>query len=380
VARQRCPYHDHERRPRSRRGSVSNSYGGGGTCVARTDQPSEADGVDLRALPEPSGEREVLRRRLERLPPGHPSSPIQDHDSAETTDLPAADRADEQARDDRPTEDTDRRPLTDAEHAEHVTEVWDLLDKARAEGLATESRYITDPDSETWTRERRGEHNAIIADIYGAARDVPCERRAILAGGLPGAGKTTVLEQQAGVDRSRYLTINPDDVKEQMAKRGMIPEVAGLTPMEASDLVHEESSHVAKRLARRAMREGKNLIWDITMSSRESAENRINDLREFGYSRVEAIFVDIPVEVGIRRADGRYREGHDSYRSGDGLGGRFVPADVISAQADPDWGSCNRRTFEEIKPRLDAWERYDNSVDGRSAVLAESSSIEEEKR
>jgi predicted kinase len=380
VARQRCPYHDHERRARSRRGSVSNSYGGGGTCVARTDQPSEADGVDLRALPEPSGEREVLRRRLERLPPGHPSSPIQDHDSAETTDLPAADRADEQARDDRPTEDTDRRPLTDAEHAEHVTEVWDLLDKAAAEGLATELQHTTDEDHEQWTEERVVLQDAIIADMQEAARDVPCDRRALLAGGLPGAGKTTVLEQQAGVDRSRYLTINPDDVKVQMAKRGMIPEVVGLTPMEASQLVHEESSVVAKRLARRAMREGKNLIWDITMSSRESTEKRINDLQEFGYSRVEAVFVDIPVEVAIRRADGRYREDHDIYRSGQGLGGRFVPAEVISAQADPQWGSCNRKTFEEVKPRLDTWARYDNSVDGRAAVLADSSSIEEEKR
>jgi predicted kinase len=348
--------------------------------VARTDQPSEADGVDLRALPEPSGEREVLRRRLERLPPGHPSSPIQDHDGAETVDLPAPDRADEQARDDRSTEDADRRPLTDAEHAEHVTEVRDLLDKAAAEGLATDLQHTTDEDHEQWTEERVVLQDAIIADMQEATRDVPCDRRAILAGGLPGAGKTTVLEQQAGVDRSRYLTINPDDVKVQMARRGMIPEVTGLTQMEASELVHEESSHVAKRLARRAMREGKNVIWDITMSSRESTEKRINDLREFGYSRVEAVFVDIPVEVAIRRADGRHRQDHDSYRSGEGLGGRFIPAEVISAQTDPQWGSCNRKTFEKVKPRLDAWARYDNSVDGRAAVLADSSSFEEEKR
>ena len=33
--------------------------------------------------------------------------------------------------------------------------------------------------------------------------------------------------------------------------------------MEASYLAHEESSHVAKRLARRAQADGKNVIWDI---------------------------------------------------------------------------------------------------------------------
>jgi len=220
-------------------------------------------------------------------------------------------------------------------------------------------------------------HDAIIADLYDAAREVPCERRAVLAGGLPGAGKTTVLEQYAAIDRSRYLTINPDEIKNEMANRGMVPAVEGLTPMEASDLVHEESSHIAKRLARRAMREGKNVIWDITMASRESTEVRISGLREFGYSRVEGIFVDIPVDVGVRRSDARHREGHDGYRAGHGQGGRFVPADVITAQADPDWGSRNRRTFEQIKPHLDAWLQCDNSIDGRRPALVDSGGREE---
>ena len=45
-----------------------------------------------------------------------------------------------------------------------------------------------------------------------------------------------------------------------------------------------------------------------------------------------------------------------------------MPAEVIAAQADPDWGSRNRRTFEQIKPHLDAWLQYDNSVDGSHAL------------
>ena len=39
-----------------------------------------------------------------------------------------------------------------------------------------------------------------------------------MAGGLGGAGKSTVLEKYAGIDRSKYLTINPDDIKEEMAE------------------------------------------------------------------------------------------------------------------------------------------------------------------
>jgi predicted kinase len=340
----------------------------------RIDQPPAANGLEDRAaLPERPGHADELERRLERLPPGHPSSPV-DADGTPRSPEPGLRRR--ESLDASAPDDADWRPLTDAEYAEHVTNVRDGLDKARADGLATEPR----PDGETWTRERRAGHNAIIADLYEAARDVPCERRAILAGGLPGAGKTTVLEQHAGIDRSQYLTINPDEIKEEMAKRGMIPKIAGLTPMEASDLVHEESSHIAKQLALRATSDGKNVIWDITMASRDSTATRINDIRAAGYSRVDGIFIDIPVDVGIRRSEARHREGHDNYRAGQGFGGRFVPAEVISSQANPDWGSSNRKTFEQVKPQLDAWLRFDNSVDGRAPVLVDSGGREEDQR
>ena len=344
----------------------------------RRDQPSAADSLaDRETLPERAGDRDELAQRLWRLPPGHPSSPV---DADGTPRPPEPGLRCSESPDPSPAGDADWRPLSDAEYAEHVTKVRELLDKARAEGLATELRHTTDPDHEQWTEDRAVMQEAIIADLYGATGDVQCERRAILAGGLPGAGKTTVLEQHVGIDRSRYLTINPDEIKEEMAERGMIPEVAGLTPMEASDLVHEESSHIAKQLALRAMPEGKNVIWDITMASRESTQRRIGDLRAAGYAQVEGIFIDIPVDVGIRRSDARHREGHDSYRAGHGAGGRFVPADVIGSQADPEWGSRNRRTFEQVKPQLDAWLRCDNSVDGRAPVLADSGGREEDKR
>ena len=344
----------------------------------RTDQPPVTDDLaDREWLRERSGDRDELRQRLRRLPPGHPSSPVET-DGTPKPPEPGL-RCHETPEGDTSRE-PDSRPLNDAEHAEHVKEVRARLDQARTEGLATDQQHTMDLDNEQWTDDRVLMQDAIITDLYAAAGDVPCERRAILAGGLPGAGKTTVLEQYAGIDRSRYLTINPDEIKNEMAKRGMIPEVAGLTPMEASDLVHEESSYIAKQLALQATASGKNIIWDITMSSRVSTESRIADLRSAGYSRVEGIFVDIPIEVAIHRSDARHREGHDDYRAGHGEGGRFVPAEVIAAQADPDWGSRNRKTFEQVKPHLDAWLQCDNSVDGRRPVLVDSGGRNEDKR
>ena len=265
------------------------------------------------------------------------------------------------------------RPLTDREYAEHVSEVRDRLSKAHEQGLSTECLYTIDPDHLRWTRERRQIHSEITEAIYAQAVQVPCDGKAIIAGGLGGAGKTTTLREETNVDLSQYLMINPDDIKEEMARRGLVPAVEGLSPMEATDLAHEESSAIAKQLARRAYADGKNVIWDITMSSTESTEKRIKDLRESGYSRIEGIFVDIPVDVSIARSQARHREGHDDFRAGRGLGGRFVPPEVIKSQADSAWGSQNRKTFESVKQKFDHWTRYDNSSDGHRAVLVDRS-------
>jgi predicted kinase len=340
------------------------SAGGGCRILAakerfavRTDQPWAAEGVpDRESLSAPTGDRDELRQRLWRLPPGHPSS------------LAEADAGQSRG--------ADRRPLSDAEHAEHVSEVRALLDKARADGLATDRQHTIDPAREVWSAQRDALHDSIIDDLYAKATDVPCERRAIIAGGLPGAGKSTVLERHAGIDRSQYLTINPDDIKEEMARRDMIPPVSGLSPMEASDLVHEESSYVSRQLALRAETDGKNVIWDITMSSRASTERRIDELRSSGYMRIEGIFIEIPMEVSVSRADRRHREGQDDYQAGGGLGGRFIPAEMIRAHADPDWGSRNRKTFEEVKERFSRWYLFDNS--GADPVLVQTGSGKED--
>ena len=340
----------------------------------RTDQPGVTKGpADFKSLPERSGDRDELQQRLERLPPGHPSSPLEADGTRKSPERGLACRDPSDVAENR---EPDRQPLTDAEHAEHVSEVRARLEKARADGLATDLQHTIDPAREVWSDQRDAMHDSIIDDLYAKASDVPCERRAIIAGGLPGAGKSTVLEQYAGIDRSQYLTINPDDVKEEMARRDMIPPVTGLSPMEASDLVHEESSHIAKRLARRACGDGKNVIWDITMSSRDSTESRVTALRTQGYARIEGVFIDVTLDISVSRAESRHREGEDSYRAGDGYGGRFVPAELIRAKADPEWGSCNRKTFEDVKDHFHYWYRYDNS--GSTPVLVESNREKED--
>jgi predicted kinase len=261
--------------------------------------------------------------------------------------------------------------LTDPEHTDRVDDARTVLADAVKAGLTTDRLHTSNERRTVWTPDRAALQKQVVNDLYAAASAVPCEGKALLAGGLPGSGKTTVLREHAGVDLSQYLVINPDDVKVELARRGMVPEVKGLSPMEASGLAHEESSLIAKRLAIRAYADGKNVIWDITMSSVDSAQSRITDLRAAGYRDIEGVFVDIPIEVSIRRADARHREGQDMYSDGHGLGGRLIAPEAIKAQADPDFGSINHRSFDQVKPDLDRWRTYDNSVDGRPAALAD---------
>ncbi len=318
--------------------------------MRRWDQPVIDDtdsGSDVSAQSRTAADG--LAKRLAALDSRHPSAPDQ---PSRLSDRPGR--------------------LTAEERDEHSDELREGLSEARAASLATDHRYTTDDERKLWTAERLALQEQILHELYTEADKVPCEGKAILAGGLPGSGKTTVLTEHAGIDLDNYLMINPDKIKEVMAARGMVPELAGLSPMEASDLVHEESSQIARRLARLAYADGKNVIWDITMSSPDSAASRIVDLRAAGYQHVEGIFVDIPVEVSVRRAEARYWEGHEDYLAGKGFGGRYVPPELIRAQADPEFGSQNRRTFELIKPKFDAWRLFDNSADGEPAVLVAS--------
>lgn len=275
---------------------------------------------------------------------------------------PAPDRAD----------GTDHIRLSDEEHADHVNQVAQTLADAKA--ARPEGRFAPTIDSkgEIWSDARSAAHDQILDDLYSRSAAVPCEGRAVVAGGLPGSGKTTVLREYAGIDPSRYLMTNPDIMKAELARRGLVPQVPGLSPMEATELVHEESSYLAKRLAQRAQADRRNIIWDVTLCKPDSAASRIDSLRASGYTRVEGIFVDIPVDQSVRRADLRYREENEQYRAGGGLGGRLVPAEVIRAQTDFDWGSRNRANFEQIKDKFDAWSVYDNS--GSAPVLVQDDS------
>jgi hypothetical protein len=190
-----------------------------------------------------------------------------------------------------------------------------------------------------WKPERNREQGQLVALMYQRAQGVRCERQAVVAGGLPGANKAAVLHA-AGVDQSQYFTISVDVILRQMAARGLIPVIDGLTPMDAADLAHAEAQFLAKRAGLRAMADGRNLIWDITMASLNTAEALLDTLRLAGYW-VEGVFAEVPLEESVIRAAAAHRQGHEEYRAGRGYGGRYIPPEAIRALALPPYERGN---------------------------------------
>ena len=223
------------------------------------------------------------------------------------------------------------------------------LSQAIRDGKITSKIYASSevPGME-YTKERHLAQQEIIEDVLKAHNKVPREGKAVLSGGMGGAGKTTVLTRYLGMDTSQYITINPDDIKEIMAERGMIPTLRGLTPMECSTLAHQEASYISSIIMKRAIAEKRNIILDGTMASMKSMRRRTGQLRDGGY-HMSAVFVDITPETSQKRATSRYQRGMSKYTtSREGQGGRILPASVNQGNTPEDTTRFRSRSAENL--------------------------------
>ena len=180
-----------------------------------------------------------------------------------------------------------------------------------------------------WSADRSRRQGHIVDGLYRQAAGVPGERRAVLAGGLRGADKGAALDK-AGVDRARYLTISVDGMLAELARRSLIPVVAGRAPLEGAELVHAEAQYVAKRLAARAMAVGTNVLLDVTAASWPSVRSWLHVADLAAYT-LDVVIVEVTDADAVRWADGEHYRGQEAYRRGRGDGGRYVRPEAIRA-------------------------------------------------
>lgn len=246
----------------------------------------------------------------------------------------------------------EKKEMTLEEAKKRGTFVEKIFNATPMERFNTKSFYY-DSTKNVWDKERKKLQDKIIDKFIEKYKDVPCDKKVVFSAGLPGAGKTTVLKQIDEINLKDYAVINADDIKEEMAKMGMIPEIRGLTPLECAGLIHDESSKIADDLQKRLANQGKNVIYDMTSKKRKSVEKRMGIFKEQGY-KVEdmtMVFVDIQLETSKQRAMERYTHGLNDYVMGrNNLGGRYIPDSVFEDCKPTMKGkhSKNQEVFENI--------------------------------
>jgi len=258
------------------------------------------------------------------------------------------------------------RRLTDEEYWARRKMVEQKIQEALDQGMDTQAMYRNEFGD--WDPERDRAHQEILDAVWERlTKNIPRDRLAVILGGASGSGKSTLLKTQGGnlgFDPNQYLVIDPDMFKEELIKRGLFPQIEGLSPLEHAPLIHRESSYLADRLAKRAMREGYNVAFDGTMSNIESAQKRLDLLNEYGYSQPHGVFVDVPIDVSKQRATDRHRKALEAWMAGENpLGGRLVPDSVIEKMAspDPNYWTVNRLNFEQLRPNFATSQVWDTS-------------------
>ena len=221
-----------------------------------------------------------------------------------------------------------------------------------------------------WTSERDALHNRLLEKVWDDAASVPSNRKAVYAGGLPGAGKTTFLKSAAarslGIDLADYVTINPDDMKALLIDMpGAVPDYPGLNPNETAALIHEESAYLADELLARALAVGKNVLIDRTMGAARPVAVTIKELKNLGYS-VISVYIDSTPAESLGRSEYRYRGS-----AGDFAGRPIAFASLARTELDAQGRTPNRVVFETVAaPQSNAWILVDHHALGKPVVIA----------
>jgi hypothetical protein len=265
-----------------------------------------------------------------------------------------------------------------SQHLDFVTEVTNTaLGKQKDDvgrGLASDAAFKDQYGR--WSQPMMARMLTLASEMFDElTTGKPKGRKAILIGGLPGSGKSSLLNRmskEGTLDQNDWVTADPDIVKTKMIEQDWFPDIAGLSPGDTSGFIHAQSAEISTMLERLLMHEGYNIIFDSTMGNGDHVALNMEYLKAHEYKDVDGIFIQSTANHALASITHRYRAGLDKLRTGVSgrarsgevdpeirSGGRFVPTKVVTATIPVDGGvPVNKSNFERVKPQLSRWAIY----------------------
>lgn len=119
-------------------------------------------------------------------------------------------------------------------------------------------------------------------------------KKVVISIGIPGAGKSTILRKFA--DTNGYELVCPDDIRQRLSGDS------------ANQNVNQEAWNITRELVRGALAEGRTVIVDATFAKPTDRRNFLDYARQSGAEKIQAVFVDVPLEVALNRNASRERQ------------------------------------------------------------------------
>ncbi|MCK9597909.1 MAG: zeta toxin family protein [Sphaerochaeta sp.] len=193
------------------------------------------------------------------------------------------------------------------------------------------------------TEERMAVYQEYIDKEFSQYKPVPAGKtpHLLLTGGLPGAGKSTMLRQPMFEKVTKVsVDVDADSIRAYLAKKD------GLDKVGAHAASYQDETDIVVNAMLSRARDGRyNVIYDSTMKKAEGLEKTIQLFKENGYD-TEAAFLEISLENSMYRATKRYLEGT-----------RFVDPAYIATHDHK-----NIQTFLRLINNVDKWSHWNNEV------------------
>ena len=165
-------------------------------------------------------------------------------------------------------------------------------------------------------------------------------RGALIAAGVPGAGKSTMIDALAG----GYRRIDPDKIKDvllaELDSAGLIDvrrdyvlaDGLPVSPGELAGWVHNASTAVADLVREASLQLGESFVMEGTLSWPPLTESHVDELAIHGYEQLTVLDVEVPLSVADEQSKQRWwAERHGGRMThGVALGGRFISESTLS--------------------------------------------------